>query len=279
MPAAVAAPSVPFAPMASPALPAAVIATGNRAAPTPSSAPPRTAGGNGIGPSPGGGVARTVDQPGEASFPALALPAASTPTVTGAAAASLHAQSPDEARHRVDAPAPDPALPPAASLVQPAAIAARTPLAGHRAVDPGSARAATIGRDVALAITRHVERGGGSTVTIRLDPVELGRIEVRLQIDPAGKLLASIAADQPAALDLLRRDTAILAQTLSQAGVQAEAGSFSFDTRTGDGGRGWANPTPVRSPVDSADESPAATPAAPAPAVTVRASGRINLVA
>ncbi|WP_010161152.1 flagellar hook-length control protein FliK [Sphingomonas sp. PAMC 26617] len=265
----------PVASTVPPVMPAGVVATQapiatSQLSATASSEAPAT---NGVG---SAKVASTT-----ANGPSLGE--TSTPPATAAADASatpgpvLPAPLPDETRHAVETPLPNAALPPAPLLSQQPATAVRAVPAGHRAIDAGSARAAMIGRDVGLAIARHVDRGGASTVTIRLDPVELGRVEVRLQIDPAGKLLAAIAADQPAALDLLRRDSAMLAQTLSQAGVQADVGSFSFDTRSGGGGRGGAFPAPARSPVDTADDPPSG-PQTAKPG-TLHASGRINLVA
>ena len=192
------------------------------------------------------------------------------------------------------------AQPPAAQPSAPVPLPA-APLPPRRPIDAGIARAVSIGRDVGVAITRHATRDGASTLTIRLDPVELGRVEVRMQIDPAGKMLATISAEHASALDLLRRDATMLAQTLSQAGMQADAASFRFDTQAspgnganaagagntssgnagsnaggGTGERGWAFAAPSRRPGDDATDprnAPAPTRAA------LLASGRINLVA
>ena len=194
-------------------------------------------------------------------------------------------------------PATVPVAPPAQpSLVQPDAIPLAPPQP-RRPIEAGTARAASIGRDVGVAISRHATRDGASTLTIRLDPVELGRVEVRLQIDSAGKMLATISAEHATALDLLRRDAGMLAQTLSQAGVQADATSFRFDTQpgpgngantagtgntgggnagSGNGERGWAFAAPSRRAGDDADDPRTA----PTPArAALLASGRINLVA
>jgi hypothetical protein len=155
----------------------------------------------------------------------------------------------------------------------------------------------TIARDVALVIARHANGEGMRTMTIRLDPVELGRVEVRMQFDATGKLAATITVDHPAALDLLRRDSAMLAQTLSDVGVQADATSFRFDARSGDAslggsttggsgaggsgpghGRGWAHATaPSRTTLAGDAAVRGATDG-----VSLRglhASGRIDLVA
>jgi hypothetical protein len=110
-------------------------------------------------------------------------------------------------------------------------------------------------------------------------------------------MLATISAEHASALDLLRRDATMLAQTLSQAGMQADAASFRFDTQAspengantagtgntgggnaggGTGERGWAFAAPSRRPGDDAnDPRNAPTPTRAA----LLASGRINLVA
>jgi flagellar hook-length control protein FliK len=71
---------------------------------------------------------------------------------------------------------------------------------------------------------------------IRLNPQEMGRIEVRLSFDDAGAVRAVLASESPAALEMLRRDSADLARSLNDAGVRADAQSFRFDGRgSGDG--------------------------------------------
>ncbi|MDR6127918.1 flagellar hook-length control protein FliK [Sphingomonas sp. SORGH_AS802] len=97
-------------------------------------------------------------------------------------------------------------------------------------------QASHIGHDTAVAIARHVAQDGGETMTIRIAPAGLGRIEVRLAFDDGGTLRATVAADQPASLDLLRRDTDSLVRALGDAGVHADSDSLRFDTRADTGG-------------------------------------------
>lgn len=211
--------------------------------------------------------------------------------------ALARAGSPAVASERPSAAPPVGAAPPAPLASAPSLpsslVGASDPTAlpPRHASEPIVARAATIGRDVGVAIARRALGDGGTTLTIRLDPVELGRVEVRMQIDPAGKLLATISADQPGALDLLRRDSGMLAQTLAQSGLDTDAGSLRFDTRPGlDGsagngggntgggnaGRGWGSP-PGSWRAGQTGDDPA--PGIPAPRATLRATGRIDLVA
>lgn len=110
---------------------------------------------------------------------------------------------------------------PAAAARQPAA----TPNAAQAAVD-----------QVGLAINRAVQ-DGRNQFTIRLDPPELGRVEVRLEFQAEGAMRATVTADQRDTLTLLQRDAHSLERALQQAGVKTDSGSLNF-TLNQDGQRG-----------------------------------------
>ncbi len=77
---------------------------------------------------------------------------------------------------------------------------------------------------------------GDANFQIRLDPPELGRIEVNLNVDSNGNAQASLTADKPQTLDLLQRDSGTLERALRDAGLDLTGGlSFSLksDTRSG----------------------------------------------
>jgi flagellar hook-length control protein FliK len=99
-----------------------------------------------------------------------------------------------------------------------------------------AAQAGRIGRDMGVEIARQVA-SGRSEVLIRLDPADMGRIDVRLSFDGRGTLHAAMSADSPAALDLLRRDAGDLSRALADAGIRSDATSFRFDSRSSDGGQ------------------------------------------
>lgn len=66
---------------------------------------------------------------------------------------------------------------------------------------------------------------GSSEFQIRLDPAELGRIEVKLEIDKArGTVMTHLVVDRPDTLAMLQRDAGQLQQALSQAGLDASSG-------------------------------------------------------
>ncbi len=170
--------------------------------------------------------------------------------------------------------APIPAFDPLASAAAPDAARAASDSA---AAEP-RARASAIGEDVGLAIVRHADSGSGDVLVIRLDPAELGKIEVRLRMDEARQLSAEVTADQPATLDLLRRDSDNLTRALNDAGFRADDQSLRFDSRgfgqsdqQAQQGRRIASRAYL--PEDDAAASSIPTP------VQVRSSGRVDLVA
>ncbi|WP_245239658.1 flagellar hook-length control protein FliK [Methylobacterium variabile] len=77
---------------------------------------------------------------------------------------------------------------------------------------------------------------GSSRFEIRLDPLELGRIDVSLDIDREhGAVKAHLVVERPETLALLQRDAGSLQQALTQAGLNAGEAGLSFSLR--DGGR------------------------------------------
>ncbi len=75
---------------------------------------------------------------------------------------------------------------------------------------------------------------GQDRFTVRLNPAELGRIEVRVDMSSEGRVTASFHVDQPATLDLLQRDQRGLERALSDAGIKTDSSSLNFNLR-GDG--------------------------------------------
>lgn len=78
---------------------------------------------------------------------------------------------------------------------------------------------------------------GNDRISIRLSPAELGRIDVRLDFGPDGRVQAVFAADRPQTVELLQRDARDLERALQDAGLRADSGSLSFNLR-GDGRNG-----------------------------------------
>ncbi|QGY01061.1 flagellar hook-length control protein FliK [Methylobacterium mesophilicum SR1.6/6] len=77
--------------------------------------------------------------------------------------------------------------------------------------------------------------GGSNEFQIRLDPAELGRIDVKLAIDKAhGTVMTHLVVDRPETLAMLQRDAGQLQQALSQAGLDPSGGGLNLSLR-GDG--------------------------------------------
>ena len=89
-------------------------------------------------------------------------------------------------------------------------------------------------------------REGMDKINIQLRPASLGRIDVELQMGPDGKVVTTITADNRQTLDLLQRDARSLERSLQDAGLQADAGSMSFNLREqNDRGGREAHPSTV----------------------------------
>jgi hypothetical protein len=71
---------------------------------------------------------------------------------------------------------------------------------------------------------------GESRFTIRLDPPELGRIDVNLNVSNHGHAQAVLAVEKPQTLDLLLRDAPTLERALKDAGLEL-GGNLSFSLK------------------------------------------------
>lgn len=87
-------------------------------------------------------------------------------------------------------------------------------------------------------------QSGNKQFDIRLDPPELGRVEVRLSIDATGKAQASLSADQPRTLDMLKTDAPVLARALRDAGLNVSQNGLNFSLRGQDRQNGGNSFTP-----------------------------------
>jgi flagellar hook-length control protein FliK len=84
----------------------------------------------------------------------------------------------------------------------------------------------------ALALTIAVKtKAGQKQFDIRLDPPELGRVDVKLSIDDAGKAQATLQAEKPHTLELLQRDRGTLERALRDAGLDLAGGGLNFSLK------------------------------------------------
>ncbi|MBN9496711.1 MAG: flagellar hook-length control protein FliK [Alphaproteobacteria bacterium] len=83
---------------------------------------------------------------------------------------------------------------------------------------------------VAVHVRKAVD-DGHNQITIRLNPTELGRIDVKLEVGRDGTLRASFAAEQAHTLEALRNDSRQLERALQEAGLKPDAGGLNFSMR------------------------------------------------
>lgn len=166
---------------------------------------------------------------------------------------AIKADKPDTAA-KPDAPQPDKVATAAADAPAPKPVqAATTNMAVHDITAPQAPQA---NAPIAPSITQHVQvaaqaqaptpapnmpalaieisaksQTGAKQFDIRLDPPELGRVEVRLSIDAAGKASAHLSADQPQTLDLLQKDSTSLMRALRDAGLDVSQDGLNFSLR------------------------------------------------
>lgn len=100
------------------------------------------------------------------------------------------------------------------------------------AAELSTARAAPAAAQVSREIIRRFD-GGNTRFELRLDPPELGRVEVRLEVTRDHRVTAVISADNPQALTDLARHARELEQSLQSAGLNLSENGLSFDLRQG----------------------------------------------
>jgi hypothetical protein len=109
--------------------------------------------------------------------------------------------------------APGPAATPAPPLGNAVTPAAPVPIAG-----------------LAVEIAARAQ-SGKNHFKIRLDPPELGRIDVRLDVDRDGNVTSRLVVERTETLDLLRRDAPNLERAFQQAGLKTSDNSLQFSLR------------------------------------------------
>ncbi|GJE25935.1 hypothetical protein LKMONMHP_0779 [Methylobacterium organophilum] len=167
-------------------------------------------------PSHRGSAEAAVSLDGTGSF-AVALAEAGTPAAPAPEAGTLQGAPPS------GSPTPD----------KTAAAAAAPPQAPAPTAQVIQAPIAAVPMTIGLRSLK-----GSSQFEIRLDPLDLGRIDVTLDIDgDGGAVSAKLVVDRPETLALLRRDADSLQQALTQAGF--DPGSTALDLSLRDpSGRG-----------------------------------------
>ncbi len=105
-----------------------------------------------------------------------------------------------------------------------------TPHAGQDALRPTPLQMLPI--EIGMQAVRGVK-----TFQIRLDPAELGRVDVKLEIKEDGEVKANLVVDRVETLAMLKRDANTLQQAFEQAGLRQSPDGLSFQLRGEQQGR------------------------------------------
>jgi flagellar hook-length control protein FliK len=122
---------------------------------------------------------------------------------------------------------PNAAIQPGFNPVAPPASQAVATWTAPHAASPGEAVPLAA---VPIVIAARVE-AGEKQFQIRLDPPDLGRIDVQLNVDSSGRATSHLVVDRADTLDLLRRDAPSLERALQSAGLTTDDGSLQFSLR------------------------------------------------
>jgi flagellar hook-length control protein FliK len=173
-------------------------------------------------------AARQEDSNGVADTTKADAPSVASPATPAAASAHEHSplaptahpatNSSDTAVQATGAIQP-PLTPAAASVTPPAPLSVT--LATNAAVPISG---------LALEIAASV-RSGKSRFEIRLDPADLGRIDVRIDVDRNGQVTSHLTVEKPETLSMLRQDAPQLQRQLDDAGFKIGNGGLQFSLR------------------------------------------------
>lgn len=131
------------------------------------------------------------------------------------------------------APLAAPATPPS----PPPPLATAPPAQGVDGLPPTPpARAPTLPEQVPVLIAA-MAQDGARRFEIRLDPAELGRVDVRLDIDRDGQVRTHLVVERPEALALLRREAHALQLALNDTGLRSDTAGVQVSLRQGGDGQ------------------------------------------
>ncbi|MCB9996511.1 MAG: flagellar hook-length control protein FliK [Rhodospirillales bacterium] len=83
---------------------------------------------------------------------------------------------------------------------------------------------------VASAIAKVAQNGESKNITIQLDPPDLGKVSVRMELHTdSDKVKALIIAEKPETHMMLQRDAHVLERALQDAGLDVDGGALSFE--------------------------------------------------
>lgn len=95
---------------------------------------------------------------------------------------------------------------------------------------------------LAVEIAASVQNGK-TRFELRLDPADLGRIDVRIDVDRSGQVTSHLTVEKPETLSMLRQDAPQLQQALNDAGLKTSSNGLQFSLRdqSASGQQNWQN--------------------------------------
>ena len=119
----------------------------------------------------------------------------------------------------------------AASAIQPqlqtaAATAVSVTTAGLTATAAGPVPLSGLALEIAASA-----QSGKSRFEIRLDPADLGRIDVRIDVDRNGQVTSHLTVEKPETLSMLQQDAPQLQRALDDAGLRTGSNGLQFSLR------------------------------------------------
>ena len=152
---------------------------------------------------------------------------ASPATVTGA---SAHDHSQLGATAQTTTDALDASTQAGGTIQQqlPAAAASAAPVGPLSVTAATNAPVPMSGLALEIAASAH---SGKSRFEIRLDPADLGRIDVRIDVDRNGLVTSHLTVEKPETLSMLRQDAPQLQRALDDAGFKTGDGGLQFSLR------------------------------------------------
>lgn len=198
------------APQAEASVPSATIETNGRQT-TPTALSPTKLGTDAVAPPPLGNASS-------------ALADAPTPSLSSTASPAVSSLAGSEASPLISAQT----SPQTSSSIQ-----TTVPITAAQAGQAGAAQTAAV--DTATQIADAIKvRSGEQSITVRLDPPELGSVQIDLSFDKARLVTATLAADSSDTASLLRRNADHLAKELAAAGFDGVDIDFGEDTQLAD---------------------------------------------
>jgi chemotaxis protein MotD len=187
----------------------------------------------------------------DASGNSITLPAANAQAQANFAAADI-GRTPDNSSGN--------GLPAAGAIQTQQPAAATTPAAATQLTATADASAPVPVSGLAMEIAASA-RSGKTRFEIRLDPAELGRIDVRIDIDRHGQMTSHLTVERPETLSMLRQDANQLQRALDNAGLSTGNAGLQFSLRDqssqGQNDGNQSNPNAHRLVVSEEDSAPA----------------------